>query len=426
MFIWDWVLRLPRNHATLDSFNPMLPAEVTIEQMAPQAESTRQTQAPSEQETSEEGPSDAERRNIAVRELEASFDLSVVGAGSRDTYYDGVSPEQMKDMYQHFIGRNSKQVAFLGMLLFARFQHHSEQLPGRVAPGLPNMSTRKSWYDLPLFSYKNQPAVARRFPVTQGAYYLPRDILCGEALLAKVFPDIERCQQQLHDPKRTETDMAGEAFIQFMLFLRRAFLQDAPHLRHRYPNLRIWDNPLFQDPLYLSHEARARQVANNSAVQASLRLRDALPELVNLVGTNFASINQTLRGFDDRVSQELAQLRSENRQLTSVVQEHQGMTAEFYRFIANALNGGGKAIQNLAEGRRAGPIIGDREVESTLRRRHEGDEVVSGDQRAFFTLDRTINDVETLWKEYKEEHGGRPPRQRDAKHSRLQASCERG
>lgn len=27
-----------------------------------------------------------------------------------DTYYDGiVSPEQMKDMYQHFIGRNSKQ-----------------------------------------------------------------------------------------------------------------------------------------------------------------------------------------------------------------------------------------------------------------------------------------------------------------------------
>lgn len=61
----------------------MLPADVTIGHMARQAESTRQTQAPSEQETSEEGPSDAERRNIAVRELEASFDLSVVGAGSR-------------------------------------------------------------------------------------------------------------------------------------------------------------------------------------------------------------------------------------------------------------------------------------------------------------------------------------------------------
>ncbi|XAO23599.1 hypothetical protein I312_102379 [Cryptococcus bacillisporus CA1280] len=90
-----------------------------------------------------------------------------------------------------------------------------------------------------------------------------------------------------------------------MLFLRRAFLQDAPHIRQRYPSLFIWDNPLFQDPLYLSHEARARQMANDFAVQASLMLRDALPELVNLVSTNFASINQTLRGFDDRVSQEL-------------------------------------------------------------------------------------------------------------------------
>lgn len=69
-----------------------------------------------------------------------------------------------------------------------------------------------------------------------------------------------------------------------------------------------------------------------------------MPELVNLVGTNFVSINQTLRGFDDRVSQELAQLRSENRQFISVVQEHQGMTAEFYCVIANALNEGGKAI----------------------------------------------------------------------------------
>lgn len=182
-------------------------------------------------------------------------------------------------------------VAFLGVLLFARFQHHPEQLPRCVAPRLPNMSTRKSWYDLPLFSHKNQPAVALKydaqaksmrsaleecgihtsavthisrkwgaqlaerggasqadiarqgrwvtsvmenvylshfplqalrvlagFPVTQEAYYLPRDIQRGEALLVTVFPDIERCQQQLHDPNRTEKDMAGEAFIQFMLF----------------------------------------------------------------------------------------------------------------------------------------------------------------------------------------------------------------
>nr|KIR47028.1 hypothetical protein I312_03924 [Cryptococcus bacillisporus CA1280] len=157
-------------------------------------------------------------------------------------------------------------IVFLGLLLFARFQHHPEQLPGCVAPGLPNMSARKSWYDLPLFSHRNQPAVSLKydaqaksmrsaleecgihtsavthinrkwgaqlaerggFPVTQGTYYLPRDIQRGEALLVKVFPDIERCQQQLHDSKRTEKGMAGEAFIQFMLFLRRAFLQDAP------------------------------------------------------------------------------------------------------------------------------------------------------------------------------------------------------
>lgn len=46
-------------------------------------------------------------------------------------------------------------------------------------------------------------------------------------------------------------------------------------------------------------------MANDSALQASLMLRDALSKLVNFVSTNFASINQTIRGFDDRVSQGL-------------------------------------------------------------------------------------------------------------------------
>lgn len=44
-----------------------------------------------------------------------------------------------------------------------RFQHHPEQLPGCVAPGLPNMSARKSWYDLPLFPHRNQPAVSLKY-----------------------------------------------------------------------------------------------------------------------------------------------------------------------------------------------------------------------------------------------------------------------
>ncbi|XAO25380.1 hypothetical protein I312_104203 [Cryptococcus bacillisporus CA1280] len=245
MFIWDWVLRLPRNHAALDNFNPMLPAD-----------------APSEQETSEEGPSDAERRNIAVRELEASFDLNVVGAGSREAAVDRLlnSSSHPAQGINTYYDVDMCAIVFLGLLLFARFQHHPEQLPGCVAPGLPNMSARKSWYDLPLFSHRNQPAVSLKYDaqaksmrsaleecgihtsaVTHinrkwgaqlaergGTYYLPRDIQRGEALLVKVFPDIERCQQQLHDSKRTEKGMAGEAFIQFMLFLRRAFLQDAP------------------------------------------------------------------------------------------------------------------------------------------------------------------------------------------------------
>lgn len=90
-------------------------------------------------------------------------------------------------------------------------------------------------------------------------------------------------QQQLHNSSRTEKDMAGEAFIWFMIFLRWTFLQDAPHLWQLYPDLYIWQDPLFQDPLYLIHKAHACQVVNSSTVQASLRLRDALPELVDLV-----------------------------------------------------------------------------------------------------------------------------------------------
>lgn len=61
----------------------MLNAEGTNEQTTLQAGSTSETEATGEQEASGEGANDAERRNVAVRQLETSFDLSAVGAGSR-------------------------------------------------------------------------------------------------------------------------------------------------------------------------------------------------------------------------------------------------------------------------------------------------------------------------------------------------------
>lgn len=62
----------------------MLNAEGTNEQTTLQAGSTSETEATGEQEASGEGANDAERRNVAVRQLETSFDLSAVGAGSRE------------------------------------------------------------------------------------------------------------------------------------------------------------------------------------------------------------------------------------------------------------------------------------------------------------------------------------------------------
>lgn len=60
----------------------MLNAEGNNGQTTLQAGSTSETEATGKQEASEEEENDAEQHNIAVHQLETSFDLSAVGAGS--------------------------------------------------------------------------------------------------------------------------------------------------------------------------------------------------------------------------------------------------------------------------------------------------------------------------------------------------------
>ncbi|KAI9922804.1 hypothetical protein PsorP6_002542 [Peronosclerospora sorghi] len=92
-------------------------------------------------------------------------------------------------------------------------------------------------------------AVAQ-FPVTGGAFFLPRAVAAvPEALAQMVFPEVEQ-NLEAFQRGEFEQDVAGVAFLSALRTMRRISLEDDAQIRRSYPQHPMFLHQLFQTPLY--------------------------------------------------------------------------------------------------------------------------------------------------------------------------------
>ncbi|TYJ57542.1 hypothetical protein B9479_001624 [Cryptococcus floricola] len=177
------------------------------------------------------------------------------------------------------------------------------------------------------------------FPKKQGSYYLPRYIEVPKELLDLVFPWVDGAISELEDPNRHETDKAGFAFVNFVHCLRESFLQDAPHLKRLFPDLYVWRNPIFQNPLFTDFEERALAVSESEHLSVNSVVSQAMPELADCLITNFRGVFDHL----DRLSENQSLFGEQMHDMQ--LQRADARDNDRYQHVLDTI---GRAIQELA------------------------------------------------------------------------------
>ncbi|KAI9920407.1 hypothetical protein PsorP6_015571 [Peronosclerospora sorghi] len=108
-------------------------------------------------------------------------------------------------------------------------------------------------------------SAVEQFPVTGGAFFLPRAVAAvPETLAQKVFQEVEQ-NLEAFQRGEFEQDIAGVAFLSALRTMRRILLQDAAQIRRSYQLHPMFLHPLFQTPLYTGYEASALQACQEEA-----------------------------------------------------------------------------------------------------------------------------------------------------------------
>lgn len=132
-------------------------------------------------------------------------------------------------------------------------------------------------------------------------YYLARDVLQPpEELRQKIFPELDHYVLKLREDG-ADRSVSADGFIATLQFLRTVLLQDAPSLREHYPNLPIWDHPLFLDPLYIDFADRqaAAMAAAEAMDPAEVRLRAVLPDLCTRFDGQIQAVQASIERLRD-------------------------------------------------------------------------------------------------------------------------------
>jgi len=88
--------------------------------------------------------------------------------------------------------------------------------------------------------------------------------------------------------------MAAIGFLRLLIELRPIFLQDAVLLCQQMPNHFIFQQPLFDSPAFHAFERNLLQLIAVEQMPAEQRLQAAMPQLVDLVASGFASTIQAV------------------------------------------------------------------------------------------------------------------------------------
>lgn len=169
------------------------------------------------------------------------------------------------------------------------------------------------------------------FPAQRGLYYLPRaDIDPPTEIVEKIFPQAVEWEKRLEDALDCEEDLAGQGFCKLLLLLRKVLVQDMACLQPMYPNLPLFQHPIFNNQLFLDYSQQVINHIKTAEDPMEVRIASVLPELSSVLeglkqshNSTATSLQTSLQNLNQDVNKRLdlitSHLNSKNQETTMTI-----------------------------------------------------------------------------------------------------------
>lgn len=231
------------------------------------------------------------------------------------------------------------------------------------------------------------------FPKDRGHFYIPRQMVEPPlSLTEQIFPEVSRWlaihgmdfDSEPDADANVEHSMATDGFLMLMKLLRTILLQDSVFLQDIYPNLFIWQHPLFSTVEYKAFAKQLKSTIASSGIPEEERLAQSVP----LIADRLANLSEILHDHHNVINNKLdSQLRTH-----SLLEEK---------------------INNIFSGRSALRIVADSFTPCSSpnaiipERNHEVTQNVHAEVPKY-TLSRSLHTVAEVWMEYVRGIGNNP------------------
>lgn len=164
-------------------------------------------------------------------------------------------------------------------------------------------------------------------PDWPGSYFIPRDTVKPPAsLLRQLWPHLERWKAAHEsDSPSVEHNMAAEAFLDLLGWLREVLLQDSVTLRKRFPSHPIFKDPVFHCAEYLDFAARVEVACANAEADTHV---DAIERVIPAVADKLRTIHGAVLSTAASHERSVAKLAVALEQLTHRLDNLPGVTID--------------------------------------------------------------------------------------------------
>ena len=247
-------------------------------------------------------------------------------------------------------------------------------------------------------------------PARQGNYYVPRTKVTPPlALLSAVWPWLDQWRAwfavsepgsiplsydslPLDQDGEDRTDLAAQGLLALLAELRVAFLQDSVLLRREYPEHPLWRHEVFVREDYQTFALEVELAVRDGDEPFEIRLRNVMPDVSAAISHTRKQLLASVEEWGSRTTQDGKEILRRMDDFCST----RTLTATTTVRIDSASSAGPSAASPAALPRRTTPPP------------EPAAQVGEPDPAAPFTMDRTIQAVPSVWREWTEGLGGRP------------------
>lgn len=143
-----------------------------------------------------------------------------------------------------------------------------------------------------------------------GTYYLKRaTVIPPESLQRKLWPWLNDVIVSFANNRSRRPDMSGKQFAKLLSDLRVVLLQDAALLMPTYPDLSIWEIPVFQSDEWEQFHKLVREQEATEEEPEDVRIRGAMPLVAERLAGVQTGISSQVRHATGELTNQLTNLR---------------------------------------------------------------------------------------------------------------------